>query len=64
MFDKRLAKTSPQRAAQIILEAVHKNKARVLVGADAKVLDILVRLTGSGYQQLFGPVMSRLMPKR
>ena len=55
LFDKRLAKTSPQRAAQVILEAVRKKKARVLVGADAKVLDILVRLTGSGYQQLFGP---------
>jgi hypothetical protein len=36
----------------------------VLVGADAKVLDILVRLTGSGYQQLFGPVMGRLLPKQ
>ncbi len=64
LFDKRLAKTSPQRAAQVILEAVRKKKARVLVGTDAKVLDILVRLTGSGYQQLFGPVMGRLMPKR
>jgi hypothetical protein len=44
------------------LEAVRKNKARVLVGADAKILDALVRLTGSGYQQLFGPVLGRLMP--
>ncbi|BBZ71337.1 short-chain type dehydrogenase/reductase [Mycobacterium paraseoulense] len=64
LFDKRLAKTSPQRAAQIILEAVRKKKARVLVGTDAKVLDALVRLTGPGYQQLFGPVMGRLMPKQ
>ncbi|OBH10455.1 SDR family oxidoreductase [Mycobacterium sp. E1747] len=64
LFDKRLAKTSPQRAAQIILEAVRKKSARVLVGTDAKVLDALVRLTGSRYQQLFGPVMGRLMPKQ
>jgi NADP-dependent 3-hydroxy acid dehydrogenase YdfG len=63
LFDKRLARTTPHRAAEIILEAVRKKKARVLVGGDAKVLDILVRLTGSGYQQLFGPVMGRLMPK-
>jgi NADP-dependent 3-hydroxy acid dehydrogenase YdfG len=62
LFDKRLASTSPRRAAQIILTAVRKNKARVLVGADAKALDIVVRLTGSGYQQLFAPVMRRLMP--
>lgn len=63
LFDKRLARTSPQRAAQVILDAVHKNKARVLVGTDAKVMDLLVRLTGSRYQQLFGPVLGRLVPK-
>jgi NADP-dependent 3-hydroxy acid dehydrogenase YdfG len=61
-FDKRLATTSPQRAARIILEAVHKNKARVLVGADAKALDLIVRLTGSGYQRLISAVAGRLMP--
>ena len=62
LFDKRLARTSPERAAQIILEAVRKNRARVLVGPDAKILDALVRLTGSGYQRLFGPVLGRLLP--
>ncbi len=63
LFDKRVAHTSPQRAARIILEAVRKNKARVLVGADAKVLDIMVRLTGSGYQRLFPIVMGWLIPR-
>jgi NADP-dependent 3-hydroxy acid dehydrogenase YdfG len=64
LFDKRMANTSPQRAARIILEAVRKNKARVLVGADAKFLDLLVRLTGSGYQQLFVPVTRRLLARK
>jgi len=64
MFDKRLARTSPKRAAEIILEAVRKNKARVLVGADAKALDLLVRLTGSGYQRIVGLSMSRVMPRK
>ncbi|MCV7381589.1 acetoin dehydrogenase [Mycobacterium alsense] len=63
LFDKRLAKTSPERAAKIILDAVRKKKARVLVGTDAKVLDLMVRVAGPYYQQLFGPVMGRLMPK-
>jgi NADP-dependent 3-hydroxy acid dehydrogenase YdfG len=63
LFDKRLARTSPQRAAQIILDAVRKKKARVLVGNDARVLDLMVRLAGPYYQQLFGPVLGRLMPK-
>jgi NADP-dependent 3-hydroxy acid dehydrogenase YdfG len=61
-FDKRLASTSPQRAARIILEGVHKNKARVLVGADAKALDLIVRVTASGYQRLFSSVVGRVMP--
>jgi NADP-dependent 3-hydroxy acid dehydrogenase YdfG len=60
LFDKRLAKTSPQHAAEIILEAVDKNKARVLVGTDAKLLDLMVRLSGSGYQRIFGSVLGRL----
>ncbi|MCV7419828.1 SDR family NAD(P)-dependent oxidoreductase [Mycobacterium yunnanensis] len=61
-FDKKLAKTTPERAAVIILDAVRKNKARVLVGADAKALDVIVRLTGSGYQRLFASVIARTMP--
>ena len=62
VFDKKLANTSPERAAQIILDAVRKNKARVLVGADAKVLDVIVRITGSGYQRLFSSAIARALP--
>ncbi len=62
-FDK-LARTSPERAAQIILDGVRKNRARVLVGTDAKVLDLVVRATGSGYQRIFGVLAERLMPAK
>lgn len=62
-FDK-LARTSPERAAQIILDGVRKNRARVLVGADAKVFDLVVRATGSGYQRIFGALTGRLMPSK
>jgi NADP-dependent 3-hydroxy acid dehydrogenase YdfG len=61
VFDKRLASTSPQQAARTILEGVRSNKARVLVGNDARMLDLMVRLTGSGYQRLLLPVFSRLL---
>jgi NAD(P)-dependent dehydrogenase (short-subunit alcohol dehydrogenase family) len=61
-FDKKLTRTTPENAAKIILEAVRKNKARVLVGADAKALDLIVRVTGSGYQKLFSMATSKLMP--
>jgi NADP-dependent 3-hydroxy acid dehydrogenase YdfG len=61
-FDKRLASTSAQKAARIILDGVSKNKARVLVGSDAKALDLLTRVTGSGYQRIVARVTSRQGP--
>src|SRR6185437_1825620 len=62
VFDKRLATTTPERAAEIILDGVRKNKARVLVGQDAVVIDLIVRITGSGYQRLFAPVIGKIKP--
>jgi NADP-dependent 3-hydroxy acid dehydrogenase YdfG len=62
VFDKRLASTTPERAAEIILDGVRKNKARVLVGQDAVVIDLIVRITGSGYQRLFAPVIGKIKP--
>ena len=61
-FDKKLASTSPEKAAQIIMDGVRKNKARVLIGNDAKALDLIVRLTGSGYQRLFSGVIAKALP--
>ena len=39
----------------------HRFNTSVLVGPDAKVLDLVVRITGSGYQRLLGPVFGRLI---
>ena len=65
MFDAKLARTTPERAAKIILEAVRKGNARVLVGPDAKLLDLAIRVLGSGaYQDIFSRVTSRVMPTR
>ncbi|WP_431972314.1 SDR family NAD(P)-dependent oxidoreductase [Nocardia sp. bgisy134] len=50
-FD-RLAKTTPESAAKIILRGIQKDKAKILVGADARVIDLLPRLFGSGYQRI------------
>jgi NAD(P)-dependent dehydrogenase (short-subunit alcohol dehydrogenase family) len=49
-FDKMLNVTTAESAALQILKAVERNQRRVLVGPDAKILDLLVRLTGSWYQ--------------
>ncbi|WP_123025304.1 SDR family NAD(P)-dependent oxidoreductase [Mycolicibacterium stellerae] len=59
---QKVAVTGPQRAATIILNAVAKNKARVLPGADAKLSDFVVRATGSGYMRVFVPLYRRLLP--
>ena len=44
--------TTADSAAKTILKAVRCNKRRVLVGPDAHVIDLMVRLFPSGYQRL------------
>ncbi len=51
-FNAKLARTTPEKAAEVILKGVEKNKARVLIGADAIALDAMVRLIGPRYQPL------------
>lgn len=63
LFDAKLARTTATEAARVILRGVEKGHARILVGADAKALDVLVRLTGSGYQRVVATVARRIMPK-
>jgi NADP-dependent 3-hydroxy acid dehydrogenase YdfG len=60
-FDVRLWSTSPQKAARVILRGVGKNRPRVLIGPDMKVLDLAVRIVGPHYQQLVPPVLRRFM---
>jgi NAD(P)-dependent dehydrogenase (short-subunit alcohol dehydrogenase family) len=60
LFDKKLARMSPDRAAEIIIDAMVAGRARVLVGGDAKALDLMVRLLGSGYQRLVTASTSRV----
>ncbi|ENU91555.1 hypothetical protein F971_02647 [Acinetobacter vivianii] len=51
-FDKIL-RTSADEAAKQILTAVRKNKRRLLIGTDAKAVDILQRILPQGYQKIF-----------
>ncbi|WP_070377745.1 SDR family NAD(P)-dependent oxidoreductase [Rhodococcus sp. WMMA185] len=62
-FDQRLARTTAEDAAKIIVNGVRKGKPRVLVGADAKLLDALVRLIGPNYQRVVATVVGRVLPK-
>jgi hypothetical protein len=62
-FDTRLARTSARQAARTILRAAERGHARAVVGLDARVLDVLVRLTGSGYQRAGAALAKRFAPK-
>lgn len=64
LFDAKLARTTADKAAKVILTGARKGRARVLVGADAKALDLLQRLTGSGYQRLIASAANKIMPSR
>lgn len=57
-FDK-IANTSPRRAATVILNGVEKGKARVLIGADARLIDFVARVAGPHYQGLVGRFAGR-----
>jgi NAD(P)-dependent dehydrogenase (short-subunit alcohol dehydrogenase family) len=49
---ERIARTSPERAAEVIVAGVRRGKRRVLVGPDAHVLSLLQRLLPVSYQRL------------
>ncbi len=55
-FDNKIARTSADKAAQIIIKGIKKNKTRILVGTDAHIFDILVRL----FPELFHKLVARL----
>ena len=54
-FD-RLAGTSPEKAARIIIGGLKKSRKRQLVGKDAVIIDLLVRLFPQGFSDLVGKI--------
>jgi short-subunit dehydrogenase len=50
-FD-RVLRTSPESAATVILKAVERDQRRVLIGADAKALDLISRLPAGVVQRV------------
>lgn len=48
----KLLRCPPEEAARQILEAVQKDKRRVLIGNDAKAIDLIQRILPAGYQRV------------
>jgi len=57
-FD-RAARTTPEQAAAVILRGVYEKKKRVMVGADAQVIQLMARLLPESY-----PALIRAVDKR
>ena len=51
LFD-RIAMSTPEQAAKAILRGVQKNQRRVLIGADAVLMDTTQRLMPTAYQRV------------
>lgn len=56
---ERFARTTPQKAAQLILGAVEKNKRRALIGPDAHLFDAAARVSPRASQWVLGKLIAR-----
>ena len=59
LFDTKLAKMSPDRAAEIILDGALAGKPRVLVGLDAHLIHQFGRIAGARYQDVVARLAAR-----
>jgi len=64
LFDKKLARMTPEKAAVIILDGVTGDKARVLVGIDAHVIHQTGKILGSRFQDLVAKGSKKLLPAK
>jgi short-subunit dehydrogenase len=64
LFDEKLARMTPERAAEIIVNGILKNRARVLVGIDAHVVHHFAKLLGSRYQDVVAKTSKRVLPDK
>ncbi len=53
VFDEKLAKTTAEKAAEIIINGIQNKKVRILVGKDARQLDRIIRWLPAKYTKLF-----------
>lgn len=61
-FDTRLALHTPGMAAETIVNGVAKGHARIVIGWEAKAVDLLARILGSGYQRVIAAGVSAFFP--
>ena len=50
-----VARVTPDKAAEVIVQGILKNKQRILIGADARALALLQKLSPVNYWRVIGP---------
>ena len=64
VYNKKLLKLPAAKAAEIVVNGVEKNKPRIIVGNDAKALDLFIRVAPRGYQPIIGNYFARMFKQR
>jgi NAD(P)-dependent dehydrogenase (short-subunit alcohol dehydrogenase family) len=60
---ERLARTTPEEAARVIVAGIRRKKPRILIGRDARALDLLQRLLPVRYQWPIAAALRRMRPR-
>jgi short-subunit dehydrogenase len=58
---ERLARTTPQEAARRIIRGIERNEPRILIGSDAKLLDLIQRFRPASYWALLARIFERIV---
>ncbi|WP_370248877.1 SDR family NAD(P)-dependent oxidoreductase [Nocardioides sp.] len=64
LFDKKLARMTPDKAAEIIVKGILRNQPRVLVGIDAHALHTFAKVIGPRYQDVIAVGAKRMLPDK
>lgn len=62
-FDRVFLRISPRDAAQTIIRGVERNRRRILIGADARLVYLGEKLLGSLFQRLVAAGAGRVLPQ-
>ena len=62
LYNEKLLRMDPAQAARTVLDGVEAGRPRVLVGSDAKAVDLLVRLLPASYPRVTRALERRLSP--
>ena len=61
---EKIAMTTPEKAALLILDAVEKKKFRLVIGKDGRLIDVITRLLPVGYTKIFKRKMEQTFKEK